>query len=149
DLDALVIPRQKPVPALDVSVAEIIDFLCETGKRLHLDKNAYLQEALERMILVHPAGRRILTACYEDLASCFDREGLEFQVNQELGGADVLDGWRTVEMPAGAMIDPARKLSGRRSAVRALPARLIHILPGNGPQGAPVSIIRGALTKSV
>src|SRR5437867_4396273 len=47
DLDKLVLPRTMTPPLLDVSVAEIIDFLEEAGRRLALDHNPYLQEALD------------------------------------------------------------------------------------------------------
>ena len=46
DLNALIQPRAELPPMLDVPIAEIIDFLVETGVRLDFDRNAYLQEAL-------------------------------------------------------------------------------------------------------
>jgi len=56
----------------------------------------------------------------------------------ELGGTDILDGWRT-------SVDP----SGRSAQYRAFPSRLVHILAGNAPGVAAISIIRGALTKGI
>jgi hypothetical protein len=148
DLDALVTSRRDPVPAFDLSTAEVIDFLVATGRALNLEDNRYLADALDHMARVHPAGRRILSACYGSLARAFDRDSLEFQVQNELGGPDVLDRWRVVEHPAGSLTDPLA--SGRgRSAIRAMPPRLIHVMAGNGPQVAAMTIVRGALTKGV
>ena len=67
DLDALVTPRSEAPPLLDVKLAEIIDFLVETGERLKLERNPYLQESLERVVghqsLAAPRGRESLPRC--------------------------------------------------------------------------------------
>jgi hypothetical protein len=89
------------------------------------------------MAAVSRLDHRILTNSYEQLPSFFDRSALEFQVDHELGGADVIDHWQTVVTPVG-----------RTAAVRAFPARLLHVLAGNGPGVAALSIIRSALAKS-
>ena len=59
-------------------------------------------------------------------------------VQHELGGADVLDGWR--EVVTGY---------GQQARVRAFPPRLVHILAGNAPGVSVLSIMRGALVKGV
>ena len=137
DLDALVLPRSVPGPAFDTPLSDIIELLEETGRRLALDSNGYLSEALEAMARVSPLSRRILENCYRSFPVFFSRERLELQVERELG-REVLDGW--VPVPR----------SGRPLChVRAFPPRLVHVIPGNGPQAAAVSIIRSSLTKGV
>jgi hypothetical protein len=69
----------------------------------------------------------------------FGRASMEFQVRAELGGPDVLDGWREV-------VDAP---SGRMHRVRAFPPRLLHVIAGNAPGVAAVSIVRGALVKGL
>ena len=152
DLDALTGSRREPGPAFGVPVSEIIDFLVATGERLNLETNPLLQDALDRMVQVHPLGRRILTRLYQDFGILFDRASLEFQLENELGGADVVDTWKVVKHPAPSVDLSAEgddRVPSRSSAVRAFPARMVHVLAGNGPGCAPLSIVRGALTKGV
>jgi hypothetical protein len=80
----------------------------------------------------------VLDRDYANLGRLINRPSLEAQINAELGGADVLDGWR--ELVTG---------TGQKARVRAFPPRLIHILAGNAPGVSVVSIVRGALTKGV
>ncbi|UGQ11194.1 long-chain-fatty-acyl-CoA reductase [Yinghuangia sp. ASG 101] len=139
DLDALVWPRIQPPPALDVPLAEVMDVLVETGKRIAADPDGLMAEALDAAVRTGTLPRDVLERSYAALPRLFDRRSMEFQVDQELGGADVVDGWREVgDAP-----------SGRRHRVRAFPPRLVHILAGNAPGVSALSIIRGALTKGV
>lgn len=139
DLDALVWPRREPGPAFDVPLAEIMDVLVATGDRLTRDPDCLLAEALEHSVLTSPLPRGVLERSYSSLGRIFNRASMEFQVKQELGGADVLDGWREI---SGAP-------SGRRQRTRAFPPRLIHVIAGNAPGVAALSVMRGALTKGV
>lgn len=137
DLDELVVPRSTPGPAFDVPINEVLQFLGETGRQLDYDTNPYLAEAAEMMSGVSPHSRRIIEHSYRELAEMFEPEALGYQIERELGSA-VLDGWVPVHRPG---LPPAR--------IRAFPPRLLHVMPGNGPGGAAMSIIRGALTKGI
>jgi hypothetical protein len=138
DLDRLVWSRGEPGPAFDVPISEIMDLLVETGEELKSDSQGLLAAALDRMVQVSPLPREVLENAYSTLWRTFCRPGLEAQINNELGGPDVLDGWREVSLP-----------EGRMAATRAFPPRLVHILAGNAPGVAAMSIVRGALTKGV
>lgn len=138
DLDALVWPRTEPGPAFHVPVAEIVDLLVETGEALKADRAGLLAEALERMAPVSPLPAEVLERAYAVLWRSFQRPGLYAQIDHELGGADVLDGWREVRLP-----------DNRIAATRAFPPRLVHIIAGNAPGVAAMSVVRGALTKGV
>jgi Acyl-CoA reductase (LuxC) len=59
-------------------------------------------------------------------------------IEGEIGNAELLDGWV-----------PFKNRIGGRGALRAFPPRLIHVLAGNAPGVAALSIIRGAITKGV
>ena len=139
DLDALVWPRHEPGPAFDVPVAEIMDVLVETGKWVRADPHGLIAEALEFSVKTCPLPRRVLERSYANLGQIFDRGSMEFQIRTELGGTDVVDGWREI----------VGSPSGRTHRIRAFPPRLIHIMAGNSPGVSALTIIRGALTKGV
>jgi hypothetical protein len=139
DLNALVWTRREPGPAFDTPLAEIIDVLVAAGERLKRDPDGLLAEALEFSVRTSPLPRDVLERSYAALGRAFDRRGLLFQVEQELGGADVLDGWRVIDNAP----------SGRTHRMRAFPPRLIHVIAGNAPGVAAMSVVRGALTKGV
>ncbi|MEU6139553.1 acyl-CoA reductase [Streptomyces sp. NPDC047081] len=138
DLDRLVWPRTEPGPAFHVPTAEIVDLLVETGEALKADRDGLLAEALDRMVRVSPLPAEVLERAYAALWRSFQRPGLYAQIDHELGGAEVLDGWREVRLPGN-----------RIAATRAFPPRLVHIIAGNAPGVAAMSVVRGALTKGV
>jgi hypothetical protein len=137
-LDELFEPRTRPGPAFELPLAEIIDYLVETGAQLTLETNPYLQESLEMTLQVSALPRRIIENTYHRPGQFLTREALEYRVERTFGGPDVLDGW--VEHT-----DP----NGRVSRVRAFPPRLVHMLAGNSPSGAMTSIADAALVKAV
>ena len=137
DLNGLVWPRTEPGPAFSTPIADITELLVQTGEALCRDADGFLAEALDRMLAASPMDAGVLARSYEDLAHLFNRRDIEAQIEHELGGSDVLDGWR-----------PQRTSLGQ-ARVRAFPPRLIHVLAGNAPGVAAQSIIRGALVKGV
>jgi hypothetical protein len=137
DLDGLVWPAHRPAPLFDVPVAEVVDLLVELGDWIRRDPDGILAAALEGLIDVCGASRALEQRAYAALGDYFGRELLEFQLEQELGGPAALDGWRTVTAPG----------STRPSFVRAFPARMVHVLAGNAPGVAAISIARSALVK--
>ena len=136
DLDALVIPRSQPLPAAEVPVSEIIELLVATGERLRDDPDGLVASAAQALMESTPYEPRIIQNTYEDLHLGFRADNLVGRVERELGGVDVIDGWRSVEVGGG---------SG--GYVRAYPTRLVHVLAGNTPGVAAQTVIRGALTK--
>jgi len=138
DLDALVMPRSQLPPLLDVKLAEIIDFLAETGERLHLDRNPHLQHCLELIAATNPLPRRVVENLYRQAPMYLTRPLLESMVDSNFADRQALDGW--VER-----VD----LYGNKGAVRAFPSRMVHMLAGNAPSGCVASIAQGALVKSV
>ncbi|MFC4503475.1 MULTISPECIES: acyl-CoA reductase [Streptomyces] len=138
DLDGLVWPRPEPGPAFHVPTAEIVDLLVATGEALKADRGGLLAEALERMTPLSSLPAEVLERAYAALWRSFQRPSLHAQIDHELGGAETLDGWREVRLP-----------DGRIAATRAHPPRLVHIIAGNAPGVAAMSVVRGALTKGV
>jgi Acyl-CoA reductase (LuxC) len=138
DLDTLVRPRSQLPPLLDVKLAEIIDFLVETGERLHLDRNPYLQECLELIAATNPLPRRVVENLYRQAPYYLNRQLLESIVDSNFANREALDGW--VER-----VD----VYGNKGAIRAFPPRMVHMLAGNAPSGCVSSIAQGALVKAV
>lgn len=139
DLNSLTWPRNQPGPAFDVPLAEIMDLLVATGERLKADPDGVLAQALDYSKQSSPLPAEIMERSYAGLPTLFDRKSMEFQVRNELGSLEVLDGWREVQDAP----------SGRSHRIRAFPPRLVHVIAGNSPGVAAQTLIRGALTKGV
>lgn len=138
DLDRVVHPRTETPPLLNVPLAEIIDFLVETGERLADPQNRYVKECVERMVSTHVLPRGILEAQVRSAAGYLDKISLNEIVAQNFADPRVLDEWV-----------PRHDHTGRKSFVRAFAPRLIHVLPGNSPGVAVKSIAQGAMVKAI
>jgi hypothetical protein len=137
ELDSLVWPAHRPVPLFPVCVAEIVDVLVELGAWIRRDPDGVVGTALEGLVEICGASRALEERAYAALPDYFARELLEFQLEQELGGAAVLDDWRPVTAPRAS----------RPSYVRAFPTRMVHVLAGNAAGVSAISIARSALVK--
>ena len=138
NLNDLVWPRTLPGPAFDMPLADILDFLVESGEALAADEAGLMREATERMIASGDSDRGIIERAYAALPHLFQRDRLLAMIDGELGESAALDGWK-----------PFENRLGEAGAIRAFPARLVHILAGNAPGVAAMTIIRGAITKGV
>src|SRR5271167_1209280 len=98
DLDALVRPRTEPGPAFDVPLCEILDFLAETGRRLNVDTNPHLAEALDLMCTSSPHSRRVVENTFRTVGQSFNPGALGYKVERELGPG-FIDGWVPVYKP--------------------------------------------------
>lgn len=138
DLDALVMPRSQLPPLLSVKLAEIIDFLTETGERLNLDRNPHLQRCLELIAATNPLPRRVVENLYRQAPMYLTKPLLESMVDSSFASREALDGW----------VERVDRY-GNKGAVRAFPSRMVHMLAGNAPSGCVASIAQGALVKAV
>jgi len=136
DLNDLVWPGSVPLPLTSVPVNEIVELLAEVGDWVRRDPDGVLACALAGLIEISGASRPLAERSYAELWHYFSADLSRFQLEQELGGQDVLDGWRPVAAPGGTS-----------SFVRAFPARMVHVLAGNAPGVAAISIVRSALVK--
>jgi len=138
DYDGIVPPRSELPPLLDVPIDEIIAFLAEAGKRMDLDSNPYLREAMEHTVRTNLLPPRVIENLFRSAPQFLTREGLEATVRANFADPAVLDGW----------VERTDAL-GNRGALRAYPPRMIHMLAGNSPTGCISSIAQGALVKAV
>ena len=137
DLDDLVWSRREPGPAFDVSIEEVIDLLVAVGERLEPDTNPWLAASMDWARSNGSLSPRLIEESYRGLPALFSRRSLEFQVESELG-KEVAAGWSPVSDPWGG-----------KHQVRAFPPRLVHVVAGNTPGTAAITIVRGALTRGV
>ncbi|MET1756232.1 acyl-CoA reductase [Novosphingobium sp. RD2P27] len=137
-LDKAVAPRTEVPPLLNVPLAEIIDFLVETGQRLSASDNTYMQECVERMCTTHVLPRAVVENSVRHAAGYLDNRVLTAEVEQSFPDPRALDTWV-----------PKQDFMGRKSFVRAFAPRLIHVMPGNSPGVAVKSIAQGAMVKAV
>jgi hypothetical protein len=118
-----------------LKTADIIDFLAALGERLDFDRNPLMQEACRVSALFSGLTPSILEGCYRQIPQIFARPVLELMAENEVG-IRFLDGWVEVPVPVG------------RAKVRAYGAKTLHIIAGNVPIIAAISVIRGSLIKS-
>lgn len=138
DLNDIVWSRTEEPPLANTPVTEIMDVLEAVGDAMGRDPDGILAEALELNLQTNPLPRDLLERAYGNLGNAFNRERMQFLLDQELGGADAIDGWREITT-----------VSGRPARIRAYPPRIVHVLAGNGPGAAAQSLVRGALVKGV
>lgn len=120
----------------ELSFEDILDYLEELGERLEFKKNPYLQDALGLTIATSGLGEPILRACYESLSSLFERSRLRDHADI-LVGIPFLEGWVNT-----------RSADGVNTFVRAFGARALHIIAGNVPLVAAMTIARNSLIRS-
>jgi hypothetical protein len=113
-----------------LSVADIADFLAEVGDRLRLDDNEILREALDRLGHYSDLTPSVLRSTYQQLPSLFARD-VVLEVAERSIGVRFLDGW-------------AESGAGR---VRAFGARSVHVIAGNNPIIAAITVVRNAITR--
>lgn len=111
--------------------AEIVAFLAETGRRLSLPGNDSLREALHRTMSLSDLTEPLVRATYEQLPSLFTEQAVTAVAHRALS-AGALDGW----------------LEADGSAVRPFGARAVHVIAGNNPIIAAITIVRNAITRS-
>jgi len=119
-----------------ISLDEIIDFMAEVGARLDLDTNLHLQAAFE--LSSHTSGMTasILETQYRNFAKTFTRETIANFVETQVG-RKYLEGWVPHDVGEGKVMN-----------LRAFGARGIHVIAGNSPGVAFLTVLRSALTRS-
>ena len=136
--DRAVPPRTEVPPLLNVPLAEIIDFLVETGQRLVAKDNDHMQECIERMCRTHILPRAVVENTARHAAAYLNKRTLMAEVEQNFPDPRALDQWI-----------PKQDYTGRKSFVRAFAPRLIHVLPGNSPGVAVKSVAQGSMVKGI
>jgi hypothetical protein len=120
----------------ELPFAEIVAFLAAVGERLQLRSNPHLQEALAQSEPFSDMTAPLVKASFEQLPELFTPAAVT-ELAEMTVGVDYLDGWV-----------PRTMNDGRRVSVRAFGARTVHVIAGNSPLIAALSIIRNAICRS-
>lgn len=120
----------------ELSLDDILDYLEELAPRLEFDRNPYLQEAFEAARLTSDNTPSLIQTAYRSVSGIFSRDTIREALEQNIG-IDCLEGWRSVKL-----------LDGREIAVRAFGARAVHIIAGNSPVVAALTVMRNAVLRS-
>lgn len=136
-LDKLLLNRGSALSdLLPISFDEILDYLVELGNRLTLDRNPHMQNALAASLRTSGLSEGILRHCYETVGYFFDRQVMRDMVDSTIG-IPFLEGWVQTQT-----------LGEGRAAQRAFGARSVHVIAGNVPAIAALSIVRNAVIRS-
>jgi hypothetical protein len=119
-----------------LSFDDIAGYLAELGARLALDDNDYLQQAMACSSVWSDATPPLVEDSYRQLQRAFE-PALVRETAERAIGIDYLEGWPEVAFP-----------DGRTAAVHAMGARVLHIIAGNSPVIAALTIVRNAITRS-
>lgn len=120
----------------DTPIDEVIDFLAELGPRLALDKNPLMEAAFRLALEAGELTEPVLRPIYEQFPALFDRDRLDMQVDKKVGKA-YLDGWVELGRPGRSTM-----------RMRAIGTRNMHVIAGNVPIVAGLTVINSALTKA-
>ncbi len=118
-----------------LSFEDILDYLEELGEKLRLDRNPLMREALEASVPFSDLTRPLLHSAYESAPDLFRRDRVIEHAQRSIG-IDYLEGW--VQEP---------RLDGRTVGIRAFGARTLHIIAGNSPWMACLTIVRCAIAR--
>jgi hypothetical protein len=119
-----------------ISLDEIIDFMAEVGARLDFETNTHLKAAFELSSRTSNLTPSILEHVYRNFATNFTRDVISRFVDIQIG-RDYLEGWVAHDLGQGRVLN-----------LRAFGARAVHVIAGNSPGIAFLTILRTALTRS-
>jgi hypothetical protein len=115
---------------------EIVAYLDELGRALELGRNVHLREALDASEHYSDMTAPLVRSSFEQLPGLFSAESVREMADATIG-IRFLEEWV-----------PRHMSDGRVAAVRAFGARTVHIVAGNSPLIAALSIIRNAIARS-
>ena len=119
-----------------LSFDDILDYLQALGRRLDVGQNEHLRRARALSYLTAPTTPPLVDAAYAELGLLFERDFVREMAEAQIG-VDYLEGW--VETEQGG---------GLRLGVRCFGARTLHIIAGNSPMIAALTIVRNAILRS-
>ncbi|MHA2367532.1 MAG: acyl-CoA reductase [Candidatus Hodarchaeales archaeon] len=144
----------------DIPCREIMDILHQVGRAFqpgtkeHRLFNPIIEDAIWASAVTSNLTEPQIRAAYAQIPMVLNRDLIQYVLEQEVG-IPFLDGWTEVDRPSfaieSAIAQQAREQSEfgiiRKAEVRAFPSRTLHILAGNVPLVAALSIMRGAAIK--
>lgn len=114
---------------------EILGFLDELGTRLAMNRNPWVEEAFRLSCQTSGLSEPILRDMYENMGLMLNRQSLAEVADKAIGIAH-LEGWVEARLASGTIV-----------GIRAFGARSVHIIAGNAPGVAMMTIARNAITR--
>jgi hypothetical protein len=114
---------------------DIVQYMSDLSDRMTLSQNAYLQNAFEMSCATNGMTEDILRRIYEQMHRIFSPAAIR-QTVQAIG-IPYLDGWVTEKLA-----------NGGTASVRAFGARAVHVIAGNVPSVAAMSMMQSIVTRS-
>ncbi len=135
-LARILLPTRRAMePLYQLSLDEVIDYLVELGTHLNVETNPHLQWALELAEAFNDVPPHMVRNAMSGFRSRFlSRQNLEAMIGTV--GREHLDGWQRHE-----------RSSGRISHIRAFGVPTAHVIAGNGPSVAMMTLVRNALIR--
>jgi hypothetical protein len=133
------LPLRDPARLRDVHelpFEEIVDYLAALGDALTLERNPHLQEALGGLEGFSDMTPPLVRSSLEQLPALFAPDAVRELADATIG-IPYLEGWVRRTMA-----------DGRTAQIRAFGARTVHIIAGNSPLIAALTVIRNAVTRS-
>ncbi|MFX0113918.1 MAG: acyl-CoA reductase [Candidatus Hodarchaeota archaeon] len=145
----------------DIPCREIMELLhrvgqaFQAGTKEHGVFNDIIEDAILASTMVSNLSESQIRAAFAQIPKVLNRDLIHYVLEQEVG-IPCLDGWVEVERPSfaieSAVAQKAREETAfgliRKAEVRAFPSRILHILAGNVPLVAALSVMRGAAVKA-
>jgi hypothetical protein len=119
-----------------ISMDEIVDFMVELGQRFNLETNPHVQQAFEFSTLTSGMTESVLRSVYSGFDLFCVKDFLNEYIETTVG-RNYLESWVPVNL-----------LDGRKFSVRAYGARMVHVIAGNSPMCAFLTVLRNAITRS-
>jgi Acyl-CoA reductase (LuxC) len=120
----------------EITLDDIYQYLEKLGEHLDLDSNEHWRQAFEVSCHASNLSRPVLEHLYRTARHAFSRQHVESLVENRIG-SEFLEGWV-----------PSKLFDGRTIHIRALGSRSVHIIAGNVPFCAVITVIRSAITRN-
>ncbi|MCP5322261.1 MAG: long-chain-fatty-acyl-CoA reductase [Pseudomonadales bacterium] len=135
-LSRILLPSRRAMePLYQLSLDEVVSYLLELGKHLKTATNPHLQWALELARAFNDVPPHMVRNAMDSFQDRFlSRSTLEGMIDTV--GREHLDGWQRHERD-----------SGRISYIRAFGVPTAHVIAGNGPSVAMMTLVRNALIR--
>lgn len=135
-LSKILLPTRRAMePLYQLTLDDVVTYLLELGARLRIDTNPHLQWALELARAFNDVPPHMVRGAMAGFRQRFlTRENLEGMIATV--GREHLDGWQRHD-----------RNSGRISYIRAFGVPTAHVIAGNGPSVAMMTLIRNALIR--
>lgn len=135
-LSKVLLPTRRAMePLYQISLDEVVDYLVELGEHLDIERNAHLQWALELTREFNDVPTHLVRNAMAGFREGFlTRSKLEGMIDTV--GREHLDGWHS-----------QLRDNGRISKIHAFGVPTAHVIAGNGPTPAIMTLVRNALIR--